>query len=380
MLIDSCNPRKILNALPSSIKILAGRSVNSLCALSMFTEILKKHAIQHEIQIVSEKIKITDNQYIVCIDTHQEMKNGMFFGARELMAKNNVTFIECTLTKDKPLISVMSMYAMARNMNFITERIVWPINVCISQYKPENDFYVDDENVENNIQKVTYKSFSDLKQMIELDTSKVKTITNINIFHIPFLKKSTLFESLSTIKTKYKIYDMLAYLGISLNEANQPFDSTSSHTKDTFNDLSSTETLFKSNETERLTPEENYYNMIYYLSQERYTDALLCLENICYKGKRIYECIKMIEHTKMKKINGINLIFIKKKINLKNRYLLLNIVYENVKSKCEAIIYDNEEKVIVTDKKINEENLWKRCYKIDNNSVRKCIEYLAYLN
>lgn len=343
----------------------------------MFTEILKKQSIQYEVQIVNEKIKIIDKQYIVCIDTVQDIKYGIMFGARGLMEKNNnIIKVECTLTRDRHLMSIMSMYEIARNINFITEKIMWPINVFLSQFK-DKSYYDEKENNDNS--KKTYKTHAELKQMIELDTLKVKSIVLENVFYVPFLKTSTLLNSLLTIKSKPKIFEMLAYLGISIQEANQPFESTSSHTKDTIRNMSSTDVLYKINEVDRLSPIENYYNMVYYISQNKYTDALLSLEKICYKGRRIYECIKTIEHIKMKKVNGLSIIFVKKKINLKNKYFLLNIVYEMVNDKCDALIYDSEEKIIVTHKKMNEIMVSNGCYKVEKNGIRKCLEYLAYI-
>ncbi|KAM0687526.1 hypothetical protein COBT_001230 [Conglomerata obtusa] len=295
--------------------------------------------------------------------------------------------------KDENFQSTFSLYEMAKNLNYITNNILWPIKVLMSQ---ENEEFSSESSEEENNEC--------LKTEINIQVRKInKTKNEIikeNKFYRPFLCNSNLFSTLTkdlSLLKKYKkishekIRERLAKIGISLQEAMQPYNSVSCRTKMQIESSMEKRVFYikKFGYENKIAAEEHFYLINYYLCTNKSLLGLLCLSKKKYVkneyGKKFYDRIVFIINEsfhKIKKIGKLNLFFVDKKYIKKIKAeVLLRCIYDKLNSitlnNCIVVCEVEEETFIVCEEFIDFGfEVLEKCFKIEKKMFKKCIDFL----
>lgn len=183
-----------------------------------------------------------------------------------------------------PKKSCYLMYEMAKYLNFLPNTVTWPFAVCSGEI--------------NSFEKKLY---------------------------IPYLNHSTLKQSLSNHAPERKVRLALTMIGISLFQADLPFDHISHAIRERSLPLltqfkrprsgilsKDNMCLIKEIGSRFISREEHLFTILHYLSVKKPFDAIFCLENLDFAGSKVYHCVcEISKRVKVRRIFNCRVGFMK---------------------------------------------------------------------
>ncbi|KAM0677045.1 hypothetical protein BDAP_002421 [Binucleata daphniae] len=285
---------------------------------------------------------------------------------------------------------------MAKNLNYITNSVLWPMLVALSQ---TNEKTADDTSSEEQEDTVQCEISTQIKKL-----NKNKTeITKEHNFYRSFLNETNLFYVLEkdyNLLRNYKVIkhdkikERLARVGVSLKEANESYVSISPTTKQQIDKCMKKTTYYqKKIEYEKIiTAEENYYLILYYISRKKPLQGLLSLTKKEYVnnkfGKKIYDIVFTALSDSIQKVKKIGRLYIfiidkkyakglKKEIFIKFCYDKVTLLLENyIEKKIVMIEMEDEYLMVCKEPIIYGFEIYDSCYIVEKRMYKKTIEHL----
>lgn len=290
MLLDHKNLRRTLLSLDKSrvLRIFCNRNLHSICALAIFTQVLKKDLFKYEIEFRNmQKSKI------------------LYFEADgiEYILSTDLDLCSCPR---KEITGVIVLYNVIKSMNLVKNETIWPVAICFSYYRQfsNESAYTDFENKENleNIKNPRAFLCPKCEELQEEISFSIKFLNckSEGIFaqrknRLDFLQKSTLFQCICTdlrfihqkklfytkiANLERRIGEFLAKRGISLKSSHEPYMSLEAQIKDLCTDAFGEfqKYIMKSGHDIEINASEHAFLILFYLYKEKDMYSYMCLE------------------------------------------------------------------------------------------------------
>ncbi|KAM0672964.1 hypothetical protein GVAV_003591 [Gurleya vavrai] len=308
--------------------------------------------------------------------------------------KKNKTYVIST-NKNKFNSSPLIIYEIAKKLSYITNKILWPLAVLFSQNDLESENSdssdeIENENIEIDVN-IQIKKYNENKGEIVKEKSFYRPFLGISNLYLILTKDLLMYKKFKYINV-YKIKEKLAKFGISLKEAAQPYNSISNRTKKQI-EKNMGKTIFytkKINYENKITAEENFYLINYFLYKNKPLLALLCLDKDKYikniLGKRFYDKVASIineSFCKIKKIGKLSMLFVDKKyFGINKTEIILKCVFDKCKGFIDVeqliVICEGKEESIVVCEEYLEfgDEIYENCYRIEKRLFKNVIDLL----
>lgn len=320
----------------SLLRIFVQSDVISLCALKMFTTILKKEMIKHEIVFVNEDTLLDlDTEFYYITSDIEDDKENTFNNLSFMKIENLINSTKrllfgeevCFCCSDR-LDILYNMYKLLKHSSFIDEGSLWALIVGFSFYKIY--LYKKSEEVKDDSEEDNYYSNSsicttcnEMYTTICIEIKKLDREDKDGIFleydvSLPILNYSNLYRSIqhdvyfiAKYKLIYKkrkdledikIKSFLAKKGISIVKAKEKYNNLDHTTKKYISSVIDTCKIFirKKGHTHKITSIDCYFLMNRYLFKNQSAEAYLLLNNPTgyFNDKKINDIYDSIQSIK----------------------------------------------------------------------------------
>lgn len=372
------------------VKIIVQSDVVSLCSLKIFTALLTKETIKHEIIFLDTDHNVAIDEESILIDNTNSFLNEKE-NINQIINLNEKSCM-CSVNSISTLINT---YKLIKNHNIMDESVLWSVIVGMSFNKmylldqEENIFDSSETSEDYDFQNLC----SECKELISDVLIEIKKIEGNIIFEnnlaYPLLRYTSLYNSLKNdikfiTKNKliyrkrkdleeYKINVILAKTGISIIKSRELWCNLNHNAvKYITKNLDRTKIFFKKiGHTIKYSSFDIYLLMTYFICENNSLQAFLCLKksiNIEDKVDKIFDIIISIKESiaNVSK-KGKLLIFNIKNQFCKNRMTYLNFSY-NLISFYTYRKYPNFKYIVIMNK--YEENKMLVCgYNIDFGDI-----------